>query len=163
MFKSIRNWFTIKVILGATFFALCVFIILLGLLWSAKAKTTVEIPSTALLNIIELPTVTLPAPIKTLTPTLDSSSTQQAPVLGGEINIGNYVQVNGTGGDGLRLHATAGVSSEVIYIAKDTEVFLVKEGPIDADGYAWWLLQDPYTEHAAGWGVENYLIVVKNP
>jgi hypothetical protein len=163
MFRSIRNWLNIKVILGALFFALCFFIILLVLLWSAKAKTIVEIPATALFNIIEVPTETLPAPIKTLTPTLDTYSTQEAPVQGGEINIGDYVQVSGTGGDGLRLHATAGVTSEVKYIAIDTEVFLVKEGPIDADGYVWWLLQDPYTDNSVGWGVANYLIVVTNP
>jgi len=163
MFRSIRNWFNFKVILGAIFFAMCVFTVLLGLLWSAKAKTIVEIPATALLNIIEAPTQTLPAPIQTLTPTLDASSSPQAPVRGAEINIGDYVQVSGTGGDGLRLHATAGVSGEVRYIAIDTEVFLVKEGPIDADGYVWWLLQDPYKDNSVGWGVENYLIVVENP
>jgi len=163
MFRSIRDWFNFKVIFGAIFFAMCVFTVLLGLLWSAKAKTIVEIPATALLNIIEAPTETLPAPIRTLTPTLDASSTQQAPVPGGDINIGDYVQVSGTGGDGLRLHVTAGVSGEVKYIAIDTEVFLVKEGPVDADGYVWWLLQDPYTDNSVGWGVGNYLSVVTNP
>jgi len=142
---------------------MCVFTVLLGLLWSAKAKTIVEIPATALLNIIEAPTETLPAPIKSLTPTLDASSSPQVPVRVAEINLGDYVQVSGTGGDGLRLHATAGVSGEVRYIAIDTEVFLVKEGPIDADGYVWWLLQDPYTNNSVGWGVENYLNVVENP
>jgi hypothetical protein len=163
MYRSIRDLVNFKVIFGAIFFAIIIFIILLGLLWSAKAKTIVEIPSTALFNIIEIPTETKPAPIITLTPPTEASISQQTPLPGGEIKIGDYVQVSGTGGDGLRLHETAGVSSKVKYIAIDTEVFLVKEGPIDADGYTWWLLQDPYSDNSIGWGVENYLIVVINP
>jgi len=81
----------------------------------------------------------------------------------GEIKIGDYVQVTGTGGDGLRLHETAGVASKVNYIAIDSEVFIVKDGPVDADGYVWWELQDPYTDDMVGWGVANYLAVVQNP
>ena len=153
----------IKVILGAIFFAISIFIILLGYLWLAKSKTVVEIPSTALFNIIEIPTDTKAAPIITLTPTSEASAGQQTPLPGGAIKIGDYVQVSGTSGDGLRLHETAGVSSKVKYIAIDTEVFIVKEGPIDADGYVWWLLQDPYSDSTIGWGVEDYLSVVNNP
>jgi hypothetical protein len=157
MFRSIRNLLSLKVILGAIFFAICIFMVLLGLLWSAKTKKIVEIPATALLNIIEAATETVPAP------TLVASSPQQTSMPGAEIKIGDYVQVNGTGGDGLRLHATAGMSGEVKYIAIDTEVFIVKEGPIDADGYVWWLLQDPYTNDSVGWGVADYLSIVNNP
>jgi hypothetical protein len=163
MFRSLRNWLNFKVIFGAIAFALCVFAIFLGILWSAKADTIPMAPATALLNIIEAPTETLPAPASTMTPTMNPSASQGVPLPSGEIDIGDYVQVSGTGGDGLRLHETAGVSGKVQYIAIDTEVFLVKEGPIDADGYIWWLLQDPYTENAVGWGVANYLSVVQNP
>jgi hypothetical protein len=91
------------------------------------------------------------------------TSSQQAPPPSGDIVIGDYVQVSGTGGDGLRLHNSAGVSSEVRYIAIEAEVFIVKDGPIDVDGYLWWLLQDPYTDNAVGWGVGNYLVIVQNP
>ena len=83
-----------------------------------------------------------------LTPT----SSQPVPPPSSDIAIGDYVQVSGTGGDGLRLHKEAGVSSEVRYIAIESEVFLVKDGPIDTDGYIWWLLQDPYTDNAGGLG-----------
>lgn len=162
MFRSIRNWLNIKVILGAIIFAVCVFAILLAILWSAKAKNVPVVPATAMLNIIEVPTVTPPAPVTTPTPTAEATSARQPPTPGGEINVGDYVQVSGTGGDGLRLHVTAGVSSEVKYIAIESEVFLVKDGPIDADGYVWWLLQDPYSENG-GWGVANYLAVRQNP
>ncbi|OGO26585.1 MAG: hypothetical protein A2136_05390 [Chloroflexi bacterium RBG_16_54_11] len=149
--------------MGGILFAACTFGVLVAILWSAKAKTTPLAPGTALLNIIVAPSQTLPAPQVTLTPTLEPHSTQEAPQASGEIAIGDYVQVIGTGGDGLRLHATAGVSGEVRYVAIESEVFQVKDGPVDADGYTWWLLEDPYTENAVGWGVSNYLGGVQTP
>jgi hypothetical protein len=163
MFRSLRIWLNYKVILGAIVFALIVFTIFLGILWSAKSKNIPQAPATALLNVIEAPTETPPAPAMTMTPTMNPSASQVVPLPTVEIDIGDYVQVSGTGGDGLRLHTTAGVSGEVQLTAIDAEVFLVKDGPIEADGYVWWLLQDPYTVDVGGWGVENYLIVVQNP
>jgi hypothetical protein len=163
MFNSFKKYFNFKMIFGAIFFAVFVFVILLGILWSARAKTIAQVPATALLNIIEAPTQTPFAPAITLTPTLDPFSTPEAQTPVNEIKIGDYVQVNGTGGEGLRLHATAGVASEVDNVAMDAELLIVKDGPIDADGYFWWLLQDPYTENVVGWGVANYLTVVQNP
>jgi hypothetical protein len=163
MFRSLRQWVNFKVILSAILFAVCVFGALLGILWSAKAKNIPNAPATAILNIIKAPTITPPVPITTPTLTPEPTSTQDVPLPSGVIVVGDYVQVTGTGGDGLRLHATAGVSSEVHYTAMDAEVFLVKDGPIETDGYVWWLLQDPYTENSVGWGVANYLAVVSNP
>jgi hypothetical protein len=163
MFKNLRSLFTFKVIFGAIIFAGVVFAILVGILWSGKANSIALAPATAILNVIEAPTSTPIAPM--VTPTLMSTpaSSQQAPPPSEDIAVGDYVQVSGTGGDGLRLHETAGVSSKVQYVAIDTEVFTVNEGPVEADGYVWWLLHDPYTDKAAGWGVSNYLVVVQNP
>lgn len=163
MMRNLRSLFNIKVILGGIIFATGVFAVFVVILWSAKANDIAQAPATAILNIIKAPTGTPISPVQSPTPLTTPVSTQQAPPPSADIAIGDYVQVNGTGGDGLRLHKTAGVSSKVQYVAIDTEVFTVKEGPIEADGYVWWLLQDPYTENAAGWGVSNYLLVVKNP
>jgi hypothetical protein len=163
MFKIIRNLLNIKVIIGAIIFAVGVFAILVAILWSAKAKNINQVPATAILHVIEAPTVTPLGPIATQTPLATPTSSQQVPPAGGNFATGDYVQVSGTGGDGLRLHKEAGVSSESRYIAIEAEVFLVKDGPIVADGYTWWLLQEPYTENAVGWGVGNYLVVVQNP
>ncbi len=163
MFRSIRTWLNIKVVLGGILFAAFTFGALLAILWSAKVKTTLQAPGTALLSIIVAPSPTLPVSQVTPTPTLEPQATQAEPAASGEIAIGDYVQVTGTGGDGLRLHATAGVSGEVRYVAIESEVFQVKDGPIDADGYTWWLLEDPYTENAVGWGVSNYLGRVQTP
>jgi len=163
MFKNLRSLFSIKVILGGIFFAVGVFAVFVIILWSAKAHDITQVPATAILNVIKAPTATPIAPVQTPTPVTTPDSAQQTPPPSGDIAIGDYVQVTGTGGEGLRLHKSAGVSGEVQYVAIDTEVFTVKDGPIEADGYAWWLLQDPYTDNAAGWGVSNYLVVVKNP
>jgi hypothetical protein len=163
MFGSLKKYLNFKVIFGAIVFALCIFAFMLGILWSLKTDAIPQAPATALLNIIDAPTGTPPASAISPTPTVENLSTQPVPLPGSEIKIGDYVQVSGTGGDGLRLHAIAGVASKVDYIAIDSEVFLVKEGPTDADGYMWWLLKDPFTENTVGWGVANYLSVIQNP
>ena len=162
MFRSIRGWLNIKVLVGAALFALILFGALLAILWSAKPDTYSQTPATAILSIIQAPTETS-VPTITSTPTSSPSSSQAAPQPGGPIKIGDFVQVSETEGEGLRLHASAGVSSEVRYVAIEAEVFLVQEGPVDADGYSWWLLKDPYNEVVAGWGASNYLRVVQNP
>jgi len=163
MFRSIRSWVNVKVVFGGIIFAVCVFAILLGVLWSVRAQNIRIAPSTALLSVIEVPTSTPPIPVSTPMPTQAPTSEQQEPLPMGVIKIGDYVQVTGTGGDGLRLHETAGVAGKVNYVSIDTEVFKVKDGPVDADGYVWWELQDPYTDNVVGWGVANYLAVVQNP
>jgi hypothetical protein len=163
MFKILRNLLNIKVIFGTIVFVIGVFAVLVAVLWSAKAKNYPQVPATAIFHIIDAPTETSIAPIATPTQVQTPTSSQQVPPPSADIAIGDYVQVSGTGGDGLRLHTEAGVSSKVVYIAIDAEVFLVKDGPVDTDGYIWWLLQDPYTENAVGWGVGNYLVIVQNP
>lgn len=163
MLMGIRNLFSLKIIIGAFSFAICIFAVLLGVLWSAKATSIARAPATALLNIIEVPTKTSPAPTPKATATISPLASQEAPIQSEAIHIGDYVQITGTGGDGLRLHSTAGVSTNVQYLAIDSEVFIVKDGPINSDGYVWWLLKEPYAENELGWGVENYLSVIQNP
>jgi len=163
MLRTVRTLINFKVLFGAFIFAAGIFTVLVAILWSAKAKAVEQLPATAILHVIEAPTQTPLAPNATPTPAVSPTSTQQEPPNSADIVSGDYVQVSGTGGDGLRLHKEAGVSSGVQYIAIEAEVFVVKEGPVNNDGYTWWLLQDPYTDNAAGWGVGNYLVVVQNP
>jgi hypothetical protein len=163
MYKILKNVLNIKVILGAIIFAGTVFAALLAILWSARANRNPQVQLTAILSIIKAPTITPLVPITTPTLTLAPTDVQEEPAPSGDIVIGDYVQVSGTEGDGLRLHETAGVSSGVTYIATEAEVFLVKDGPVDLDGYTWWSLEGPYSENAKGWGVANYLEVVQNP
>ena len=71
--------------------------------------------------------------------------------------MGDLVQVQGTQGDGLRLRTGAGLDAEIRLVALESEVFEVQDGPVEADGYMWWFLVNPYDSSMRGWGVANYL------
>ena len=163
MLKILKYIFDYKVVLGAIVFGAGVFAVLVWVLWSAKSNNAAQVPATAVLKIIEAPTQTPPGIIITPTVTPAPTAAHATPVASGNIAVGDYVQVSGTGGDGLRLHDNAGVSTNVNYVAKESEVFIVKDGPIDADGFVWWELEDPYNNNTVGWGVANYLAVLPNP
>jgi hypothetical protein len=76
---------------------------------------------------------------------------------------GGFVQVIGTGGDGLRLRSEPGLNGEIRYLGLESEIFRVDDGPTMLDGYTWWLLVAPYDETVRGWAVSNYLKSVPNP
>jgi hypothetical protein len=101
-------------------------------------------------------------PIATLTPTLDPlAGTPTLPA--NIIAVGSYVQITGTGGDGLRLRSAPGLTSEQLFLGEDAEVFQVRDGPQEANGYIWWYLVAPYDESRAGWAAANFLAVVPPP
>ena len=81
----------------------------------------------------------------------------------GVIATGAYVQITGTGGDGLRLRTEPGLNADVRILGAEAEVFLVQDGPRQVDGYTWWYLVGPYDSTRRGWAVSNYLAVVQNP
>ena len=74
-----------------------------------------------------------------------------------------YVQITGTSGSGLNIRSGAGVKYPPNFLANDAEVFLVKEGPIQADDFYWWYLVAPYDEKRNGWAASQYLTIVDNP
>ena len=80
-----------------------------------------------------------------------------------EIAIGAYIQITGTEGVGLRLRAGPGLSTELLFLGEDSEVFQVKDGPKEADGYTWWYIVAPYDDSRAGWAAANFLTVVPPP
>lgn len=103
------------------------------------------------------------APSPTLSPTpITETPTPTAPPSIGGIAVGNYVQISGTEGEGLRLRSDAGVSSPMRFVGMDEEVFRVKEGPKTADGFVWWYLEAPYDASRSGWAAAKYLKLV-NP
>lgn len=78
----------------------------------------------------------------------------------GMMGIGAYVQISGTGGDGLRLRNGAGRDFDPVFLGAENEVFRIVDGPAPADGFIWWYLVAPYDELRKGWAVENYLSVI---
>lgn len=116
----------------------------------AAVVTIIPAPSETLIGMTETP-IALPTP----TP---------VPAAGaGSILTGSLVQIAGTGGDGLRLRSGPSLENDVRFLGIEAEVFEVIEGPIDADGYTWFLLLTPRDEERQGWAVSTYLVTVQNP
>jgi len=103
-----------------------------------------------------LPTATLPAPT-------EPNTTLPAPPAG-QVKIGAYVQVSGTGDAGvLNLRAEPSLQAQVNYVALEREVLQVQAGPKQANGITWWYLVDPASSTRSGWAAQNYLQVVQGP
>jgi hypothetical protein len=108
------------------------------------------------LTIIAPPTAT-PLPQPTATP--DGTLTP-AP---GQIGIGAYVQITGTGTDGLRIRSAPGLNSDTVFRGEESETFQVKDGPQQADGHTWWYVVAPYDSTRAGWAAADFLAGVPAP
>jgi len=79
------------------------------------------------------------------------------------MGVGSYVQIVGTDGFGLNIRSSAGLDSQINFLGLDAEVFEVREGPIESDGFTWWLLVTPVDENRSGWAASSYLSLVANP
>ena len=102
-------------IIGAILVAVgLLLIVLLMLNFTRPSKQPVGLV-TAILTVIPAPTETPlpPAPENTPTPQADAP---QGPGEGA-LYVGAYVQVTGTGGDGLRIRGGPGLSNEQQYLA----------------------------------------------
>ena len=116
----------------------------------------------AALTVLPAPTSTptysppSPTPVPP-TPTLTSTP---AP---GQFALGVYVEISGTGGDGLHVRSDPGLSGASLFLGYDTEVFQITKGPQQADGYTWWYLTAPYDQQRSGWAAQKYLSVLPQP
>jgi hypothetical protein len=70
---------------------------------------------------------------------------------------GDLVEVTGTGGEGLRLRNTPSLNGVINILALENEVYEIRGGPTEADGFTWWFLVNPYDNEVQGWSVTNYL------
>jgi|APSaa5957512622_1039677.scaffolds.fasta_scaffold35381_2 hypothetical protein len=147
--------------LGAILIALVLLLFVMLLINLTRPAQTPTGLVTAILTVIPAPTETPtpPAPANTPTPQDDVPQSPGAGVL----YVGAYVQVAGTGGDGLRIRSGPGLSYDQQYLGLESEVFEIIAGPQDADGYTWWHLSAPYDANINGWAVSNYLEVVDEP
>jgi hypothetical protein len=139
----------------------CLVIVLLFANISRPRQTTSGVV-TAALTVIPAPTET-PAPRTPLpvTPTLGAD----APLgpAAGVLVVGSFVQINGTEGEGLRVREGPGLGYEPLFLALESEVFKIIDGPQRADEYTWWRLAAPFDESLNGWSVENYMLPVDEP
>lgn len=114
---------------------------------------------TPAVTVIAAPTLTPKSLQATLIPSATPTSIFFLPE--GVIGVGAYVQVTGTEGAGLRMRSEPGLDSTVNFTALDAEVFLVIDGPIDADGYTWWYLEAPYDQTRNGWSAGDFLTAIE--
>jgi hypothetical protein len=110
----------------------------------------------------------IPSLSETVTPTSsDIFATETSPetptIEPGSIGVGVFVQVSGTGGDGLRLRKGPGLEYEMQFLGLDGELFQIGDGPVDADGYTWWFVVGSYDETRQGWAAADFLEFVPNP
>lgn len=151
------------VVLGALFVGIALLGATLFSLWWSRSPEMPAIPPTAVVKVIAAPTATLPVPTPTQTVEVTPTTTGLPLPPPGDITVDAFVQIAGTGGDGLRLRIEPGLDSDVRMLGLETEVFQVRDGPREVDGYTWWYVVAPVDESRNGWAVANYLAVVQNP
>jgi len=78
------------------------------------------------------------------------------PVVPPEIAIGIYVKVSDTGGGDLSFRAGPSINYARLKIVAEGSILKVLDGPMEADGYVWWQLQD-VSDEVVGWAVADYL------
>jgi hypothetical protein len=155
-FRILNGW----VLGGALAMGCLLFSAVLGILFMTRPAPTSIAPATAVLNVFYASTAT--EPVGTPLAMTATPGTPPSPEPG-VITSGAHVQIQGTGGEGLRLRAEPGLGGKVLLLGSEAEVFRVVEGPVQADGYTWWRLVGPFDETRQGWAVANYLVVVQNP
>ncbi|MGB9585902.1 MAG: SH3 domain-containing protein, partial [Anaerolineales bacterium] len=114
-------------------------------------------------EVISAPTFTWTPQITLTSPSPSGDENLSGTPGGKDIFIGDYVEINGTQGDGLRLRSKPGLDGEILFVVYEGEIFKVDDGPQDASGYRWWHLIAPYDENVQGWAVDSYLKTVQQP
>ncbi len=136
------------------------FLLLVALVWMFVSAPDAPEPGSisAALTIIPAPTGTS-APPPTATPDPNLTPTP----IPGQVGLGGYVQVAGTDGQGLRIRSNPGLQGEFLFLALDSEMFIVRDGPVELDGYTWWYLTAPYDEQRVGWAASSFLEYIPPP
>jgi hypothetical protein len=155
---DVRQLFNKWVIIGALSLAgllLLVTLILIG--WGNPLRSPDVGFAPADLTVIVAPTAT---PDVTPTATIDPFAPSPTPT---GLAVGTYAQITGTNGEGLRIRSAPGLTGEPVFLGFDTEVFLVQDGPREADGYVWWYIVAPYDQNRAGWAAADFLTYIPAP
>jgi hypothetical protein len=155
---NVRDLVNRWVILGSFAFAGLLLLITAIAVGLTSARRTSDVGfAPANVTVIPASTGTSGAPP---TPTIDPFATPTSPA---GVAIGNYVQITGTEGQGLRIRAEPGLAGEFQFLAYDAEVFVVQDGPREVDGYVWWYLTAPYDETRVGWAAADFLTYIPAP
>lgn len=91
-----------------------------------------------------------------LGPTLEAVQFTATPVM---ISVGAHVTVDVDGGLNVRPEPT--VNNVERFRANFGEIFIVIDGPQNANGFTWWLIQDVNNSARGGWAVGEFLQVAQ--
>jgi hypothetical protein len=155
---TVQQLFNRWVILGALLFAGLLILITaasIGLTSPRQTSSVGFVPADV--TVIPASTSTSSAPP---TPTIDPFAPSPTPT---GLAVGNYAQITGTEGQGLRIRAIPGLDGEFVFLGYDSEVFVIQDGPQTVDGYVWWYLVAPYDETRAGWAAADFLTFIPAP
>lgn len=158
--SALVNW---RVAIGALLVSSLLMCVLLSLLWATRKGSDPASLPTAVLSVIGATQLTPPSPTVSATAMLTETLSALPSPQPGLITVGAYVQITGTGGDGLRLRSEPGLAGQVLLLGSEAEVFLVKDGPKEIDGYTWWYLVGPFDSTRFGWAVANFLSLIQGP
>jgi len=137
---------------------LLILVAVLAITGIARSASRGSQTSAPVVTLLPRPSPTeLPSPSPTTPPTETPQPAAAPPASSGSVDVGAMVEVYGTEGDGLRLRASAGTVGTIRTLAGEAEVFLVEDGPVEADGRAWFYLVSPSDASRAGWAVADYL------
>lgn len=153
-----RQLFNKWVILGALILSgLLLLITVISIGWTSSPQSPDVGFAPADLTVIVAPTST---PNVTPTATIDPFAPSPTPT---GLAVGSYAQISGTDGQGLRIRAEPGLTGTPVFLGLDSEMFIVQDGPREADGYTWWYIVAPYDDARAGWAAANFLTYIPAP
>jgi len=167
MIKRIADLFLQNLSLGAILgsFGFMIFLCTIGGagLYFLPPLTPEAVVASPIVQVIEGFTSTPHIP--TQTPTIAPTATENLPPspLPNMIGIGSTVQIFGTDGEGLNIRLDPGLTSDIVFLAYDSEVFEIGEGPQVIDNITWWYLFTPIDSSRGGWAASNYLSLITNP
>ena len=81
----------------------------------------------------------------------------EIPSMVGVIALGMNIKVSGTGNEGLRMRAGAGIDQQTMFVAQEGESFQIIDGPTVLDSLIWWKIQSVNDPGKSGWSVQDYM------
>jgi len=157
MIRIITSYWTKWVTLGA----IGVLLLLCGFFYAAISVARMDHLKPTENALAEFTVIPAPTATQTLSPQQALATPTTRPYVSPEgISVGVFVQISGTDGHGLRLREGPGTTYAMRFVGMDAEVFQVKDGPKESDGFMWWYLVASYDDARSGWAASDYMTVV---
>ena len=159
MTSFFSRFLTVRVVVIAivVWLGLC-FLVAVSVFVFSPTKVINVVPTAAVV-IIHAPTQILIPTAGAIAPNTINGNTPAVQL----IHIGDSVQISGTGGEGLRIRSAPGVENNLLFIANEAEIFVVKDGPVSSGDYTWWYLVSPKDSSRFGWAAGNFLAGANKP